>query len=126
MPACAISFPSRDGVRSSEIYSIREARNGDLLIGARGGLIRMHEGRFNMYVPPDPLARLNIFDVLEDSPGGITLVEHDPGRETGLTDRIEERTHAILRLLALRRRLGGRGPGRRGEHDRRVEDMVTG
>jgi signal transduction histidine kinase/ligand-binding sensor domain-containing protein len=84
-------FGVRDGVRSSEIYSIREARNGDLLIGARGGLIRMHEGRFSMYVPPDPLARLNIFDVLEDSRGGIWMAT--PG---GLAELREGRFRIVV------------------------------
>ncbi len=50
-------FTTRDGLPNNEIFSIREAANGDLLIGTRGGLARMHGGHFTTFVPPDPLAR---------------------------------------------------------------------
>ncbi len=33
----------------------------------------MHEGRFNTFVPPDPLARAAVFDALEDSSGRLWL-----------------------------------------------------
>ena len=62
----------RDGLPNDEIFSIREARNGDLLIGARG-MVRMRNGRFTTYLPPDPVARFNVFDVMEDSGGRIWL-----------------------------------------------------
>ena len=66
-------FTTRDGLPNNEIFSIREARNGDLLIGARGGMVRMHDGTFTTFVPPDPLARINVFDALEDSGGRVWL-----------------------------------------------------
>jgi signal transduction histidine kinase/ligand-binding sensor domain-containing protein len=66
-------FTTRDGLPNNEIFSIREAANGDLLIAARGGMVRMHDGHFSTFVPPDPLARLTDFDVLEDSGGTIWL-----------------------------------------------------
>src|SRR5262249_17735699 len=54
-------FTARDGLRFTEIFSIRETRDGDLLIGARGGLVRMHGTHFTTFVPPDPLGRINVF-----------------------------------------------------------------
>jgi signal transduction histidine kinase/ligand-binding sensor domain-containing protein len=66
-------YTTRDGLPNNEIFSIREASNGDLLIGARGGLVRMHNGRFTTFVPPDPLARINVFDAMEDSHGRTWL-----------------------------------------------------
>ena len=66
-------FTTEDGLPNNEVFSIREMRDGDLLIGARGGMVRMHGGRFTRFVPPDPLARVNVFDALEDSTGRIWL-----------------------------------------------------
>jgi signal transduction histidine kinase/ligand-binding sensor domain-containing protein len=66
-------FTPRDGLPNSEIFSIRQARNDDLLICSRAGLVRMHEGRFETFVPPDPLARAAVFDALEDSTGRLWL-----------------------------------------------------
>jgi signal transduction histidine kinase/ligand-binding sensor domain-containing protein len=66
-------YTTRDGLPNNEIFSIHEAANGDLLIGARGGLVRMHDGRFTTFVPPDPLARINVFDAMQDSAGRIWL-----------------------------------------------------
>jgi signal transduction histidine kinase/ligand-binding sensor domain-containing protein len=77
-------YTARDGI-PNEIFSIREASNGDLLIGARGGMVRMHDGRFTTFVPNDPLARLNVFDVLEDAAGRIWLAT--PGGLAELTSR---------------------------------------
>ena len=48
-------------------------------------MIRMHEGRFTVYVPPDPLARLNIFDVIEDGSG--RHLDGDAGRAGGTARR---------------------------------------
>jgi signal transduction histidine kinase/ligand-binding sensor domain-containing protein len=66
-------FTTRDGLPNNEIFSIREAANGDLLIGARGGMARMRDGKFDVYVPSDPLARLSVFDALEDRDGNVWL-----------------------------------------------------
>jgi len=72
-PGPARFYTTRDGLPNDEIFSIREAKNGDLLIGARGGLARMHNGKFSVYVPPDPLARLSVFDALEDREGDLWM-----------------------------------------------------
>jgi signal transduction histidine kinase/ligand-binding sensor domain-containing protein len=72
-PGGARVFTTRDGLPNNEIFSIREAANGDLLIAARAGFVRMHDGRFTTFVPPDPLARLTVFDALEDPAGVVWL-----------------------------------------------------
>jgi signal transduction histidine kinase/sugar lactone lactonase YvrE len=66
-------FTTADGLPHNEIFSIHEMRDGDLLIGTRGGMVRMHGGRFTLFVPPDPLSRMLVFDALEDSHGRIWL-----------------------------------------------------
>ena len=64
-------YTVRDGLPSNEIFSIREARNGDLLIATREGPSRMHDGRFSKQVINDPLNRHLAFDFLEDSNGKL-------------------------------------------------------
>jgi len=78
-------YTTRDGLASNEIFSIRESANGDLLIGTREGLSRMHDGHFFNRVIPDPLQRDLIFDVLEDRDG--RLVVATPGGVDELTER---------------------------------------
>jgi len=84
-------YTTRDGLPNNEVFSIRETRGGDLLIGARGGLARMHAGRFTTYVPPDPLGRVNVFDSLEDSTGRIWLAT--PG---GLDELQDNKIQIVL------------------------------
>jgi signal transduction histidine kinase/ligand-binding sensor domain-containing protein len=66
-------YTTREGLPNNEVYSIREMGNGDLLISARGGMVRMHDGHFTRYIPTDPLARLNVFDAMEDWTGKVWL-----------------------------------------------------
>jgi signal transduction histidine kinase/ligand-binding sensor domain-containing protein len=66
-------YTTLDGLPNNEVYSIREMGNGDLLISARGGMVRLHDGRFTRYIPSDPLARLNVFDAMEDWAGKTWL-----------------------------------------------------
>jgi signal transduction histidine kinase/ligand-binding sensor domain-containing protein len=76
-------YTQKDGLPSNEIFSIREDHNGDLLIAARGGPSRMHDGRFVNLRLNDPLNRRVVFDFLEDhsgklwvaSPAGVTELE---------------------------------------------------
>lgn len=70
-PAGFRVYTVRNGLPSNEIFSIREARNGDLLVATRNGLSRMHDGRFTNYPTHDPLARRIVFDALEDSRGRL-------------------------------------------------------
>ncbi len=65
------TFTVRDGLASDQILSIREARNGDLLIGTARGLSRMHRGRFQNYLVPDPLGRTGVYDAIEDRSGQL-------------------------------------------------------
>jgi ligand-binding sensor domain-containing protein len=89
-------YTPRDGI-PNEIFSIREASNGDLLIGARGGMVRMHNGRFTRFVPNDPLERLNVFDALEDAAGRTWLAT--PGGLAELTSRGSQAVFASEPLL---------------------------
>ncbi len=66
-------YTTRDGLPNDEIFAVRQARNGDLLVGARNGMARLHDGRFSVFVPPDPLGRVTVFDVLEDSAGNVWM-----------------------------------------------------
>ena len=82
-------FTMRDGLPDDDVFSIRESRSGDLLIGTRGGLARMHGEHFDNYTPPDPLGRRNVFEALEDSrgrlwlakPGGLSELHGDQVRQ---------------------------------------------
>ncbi len=62
-------YTQKDGLPSNEIFSIRESQDGDLLIAARGGASRMHDGHFVNPVWNDPLNRRVAFDFLEDRGG---------------------------------------------------------
>ena len=62
-------YTQKDGLPSNEIFSIRENRDGDLLIAARGGPSRLHDGHFANPVWNDPLNRRVAFDFLEDGSG---------------------------------------------------------
>ena len=53
---------ARDGLPDGEIFSIRETPGGDLLMGSRAGLVRMHGAQFSSYIPQDPLSRRVVFD----------------------------------------------------------------
>jgi signal transduction histidine kinase/ligand-binding sensor domain-containing protein len=66
-------YTRRDGLASDEVFSIRETRDGDLLIGTRGGLSRMRGEHFTTFQPPDPLARESVYDSLEDRAGRLWL-----------------------------------------------------
>lgn len=63
------TYTQNDVLDNNEIFSIRETRASDLLIGSRAGLLRLHDGRFTKLVPKDALARSAVFDALEDSTG---------------------------------------------------------
>jgi signal transduction histidine kinase/ligand-binding sensor domain-containing protein len=99
-------FTTRDGLPNNEIFSIHEAANGDLLIGARGGMARLHDGRFTTFVPRDPLARLSVFDAIEDTAGRIWmasaggLAELKAGRARILLEAEPVLANAVVTLCA--------------------------
>ncbi|HUA63747.1 MAG TPA: two-component regulator propeller domain-containing protein [Verrucomicrobiae bacterium] len=66
-------FTTREGLPDNEVFSIRETANGDLLIAARGGVVRMHGRTFTSFMPPDKFSRLNVYDALEDPSGDIWI-----------------------------------------------------
>jgi ligand-binding sensor domain-containing protein/two-component sensor histidine kinase len=66
-------YSMREGLPSNEILGIRHSRDGDLLIGTRGGLSRMHDGRFQNYPAPDPLGPTVAYDALEDLRGHLWI-----------------------------------------------------
>ena len=66
-----VVYTTSDGLPSNEIFSIRENRDGDLLIATREGPSRMHDGHFVNPVIDDPLNRRVAFDFLEDRNGKI-------------------------------------------------------
>jgi signal transduction histidine kinase/ligand-binding sensor domain-containing protein len=79
-------YTPRDGLPDNQIYSIRETRSGDLLIGTRNGLAVMHDDSFRVVRPADQLHRLNVYDALEDKAGRIWLAT-PAGLERGDEDR---------------------------------------
>jgi two-component sensor histidine kinase len=64
-------FTRKDGLPSDEIFSLRNARNGDFLIATRNGLSRMRQEHFYTYAIPDPLGRNEVFSALEDDLGRL-------------------------------------------------------
>ena len=76
-----VRFPAGDPSRAvaigppgARIYSIRQGRNGDLLVSTTEGLLRWKDGvRLSNFVPPDPQRRKRVFDAIEDSTGRIWL-----------------------------------------------------
>jgi len=66
-------FTTRDGLPDNDVFQIREARNGDLLVATRAGLARMEGTHFHSYKPPDALGRKGLFDAMEDSQGRLWL-----------------------------------------------------
>jgi signal transduction histidine kinase/streptogramin lyase len=66
-------FTHRDGMPETEIFSIRESPRGDLLLGTRAGLVRMHGSTFTTTAPPDPQLRRVVWEALEDSTGRVWM-----------------------------------------------------
>src|SRR5271165_818304 len=88
-------YTQKDGLPSNEIFSIRENRDGDLLIAARGGPSRLHDGYFVNPVMNDPLNRRVAFDYLQDrngrlwvaSPAGVSELEAAANASPSRADR---------------------------------------
>lgn len=66
-------YTRADGLPANEIFSIRESRDGRLLLSTPAGLAQMGDAGFSIYRPPDPLARGTVYDALEDSGGRLWL-----------------------------------------------------
>jgi len=83
-------FTRRDGMPETEIFSIRETPGGDLLMGTRAGLVRMHGSTFTTLQPPDPQLRRVVWDALEDSEGRLWMAT--PG---GLVEKSANGTRTV-------------------------------
>jgi len=99
-------YTSRDGLPDNQIYSIRETRAGDLLIGTRNGLAVMHGESFHVYRPEDQLRRLNVYDALEDGAGRIWLatpagLERSDGGRFAIVQPGEPVPNALMVTLCL-------------------------
>ena len=66
-------FTTRNGLPSDEVFSIREARDGSLLLATRGGLAWMRGNQFSAFRPTDELHRNQVLDVWEDTAGKLWL-----------------------------------------------------
>jgi signal transduction histidine kinase/streptogramin lyase len=88
-PGHARSFTRRDGMPDTEIFSIRETPGGDLLMGTRAGLVRMHGSTFTISEPPDPQRRV-VWDALEDPSGRVWMAT--PG---GLVEQTAKGTRIV-------------------------------
>ena len=64
-------FGKVNGLASDEVFAIRDGHDGDLIVATRGGMSRLHQGRFVNELVPDPLGRAGVYDVLEDSKGRL-------------------------------------------------------
>jgi signal transduction histidine kinase/ligand-binding sensor domain-containing protein len=84
-------FTTRDGLPNNEVFSIRQARNGDLLVAARDGMARFHDGRFTVEVLSDALGKRAVFDTLEDSEGRLWM-----GSAGGLYVKEKGRVRSVI------------------------------
>ena len=67
-------FTVEHGLASNEVFSLRGARDGSVLVGTRNGLSRIRpDGAISSLVPVDPLNRHSVHDVLEDEAGRVWL-----------------------------------------------------
>ena len=61
------------GLANGRVYSIRETRDGEMLVSGREGLTRVKNGIARTFVPPDPQGRKRVYDALQDSRGRLWL-----------------------------------------------------
>ncbi len=67
-PDAPTRYTSGHGLASNEVFCIRGARNGDVLVGTREGLSRIRaDGSVTMLTPLDPFGRRAVYDVIEDA-----------------------------------------------------------
>ena len=82
-------FSRREGMPDTEIFSIRESPAGDLIMGTRAGLVRMHGATFTTLEPPDP-QRPVVWDALEDSAGRLWMAT-----QGGLVEQTAKGTRTV-------------------------------
>jgi signal transduction histidine kinase len=82
-------FSRPEGMPATEIFSIRETPGGDLLMGTRAGMVRMHGSTFTTVETPDPQHSV-VWDELEDSSGHVWMAT--PG---GLLEQTASGTRTV-------------------------------
>jgi signal transduction histidine kinase len=86
-PAPNLRYTTANGLPSNEVFSIRDASDGSLLVGTREGAVSIKDGHVRRLPVPDPLHRRMVLDILEDragrtwaaSPGGLIRIERGRG-----------------------------------------------
>ncbi|MGB8258836.1 MAG: two-component regulator propeller domain-containing protein, partial [Terracidiphilus sp.] len=86
-PAPNLRYTTANGMPSNEIFSIRDAADGSLLVGTREGAVAIKDGQIRALPLHDALHRRLVLDVLEArsgalwaaSPGGLFRIEHGRG-----------------------------------------------
>ena len=86
-PGPAVRYTTANGLPSNEIFSIRDAADGSLLVGTREGAVTIKDGSVRSMSVPDALHRRLVLDVLEArsgqlwaaSPGGLFRIEQGRG-----------------------------------------------
>jgi len=86
-PEPNLRYTTANGLPSNEIFSIRDAADGSLLVGTREGAVSIKDGRVSALPVPDTLHRRLVLDVLEAgsgalwaaSPGGLFRIERGRG-----------------------------------------------
>ncbi|HYL38397.1 MAG TPA: two-component regulator propeller domain-containing protein [Bryobacteraceae bacterium] len=70
-------YDRKSGLPHNEVFAIRESPGGDLLVGTRGGLVRLHQGQFRTYLPNPHPGRQFVADALEDRRGQVWIANRD-------------------------------------------------
>jgi len=86
-PEPNIRYTTANGLPSNEIFSIRDAADGSLLVGTREGAVSIRDGRIRALPVPDALHRRLVLDILQArdgplwaaSPGGLFRIEQGRG-----------------------------------------------
>lgn len=67
------NFGEAEGLDITNVYSLLERQNGEILVGGRQGLFRKRGNRFERVALPDPWQYLPVFALAEDSRGGVWM-----------------------------------------------------
>ena len=67
------NFGVAEGLDVTNVYSLLERKNGEILAGARQGLFRLRGDRFERVLLPDPWNYLPVYALAEDSEGRIWM-----------------------------------------------------
>lgn len=101
-------FLTLPGLPSQEVFCLREASGGEVLVGTRAGLTRIRGGVMSTYSPSDPVGRHNVFDAMEVAPGRLWLgtnrgvVELENGQEKNPIAGGPLLNDAVVALMAAR------------------------